>query len=447
MKSEETLRLDRAHLWHPCSQMHDYELYPAIDISSGNGVWLVRSDGVKILDAISSWWVNLFGHANAHIAGAISRQAKKLEHVIFANYTHEPAATLAAGLTSFFGGRLNRVFFADNGSSGIEVALKMSYQYWHNTGKKSKCRFIYIEGAYHGETAGALSTCSLGLYRKIFERMLIDTSEAPGPDCYKCDLKRESCDAECFEGTERVIEKIHETAAAVIIEPLLQCASGMRMYSPVFLKKLRILCDKLGLHLICDEVATGFGRTGKMFGCEHAGITADIVVLSKGLTGGFLPLSAVLTSENVYSAFYAPYLKKKAFMHSHSYTGNPIACAAACAVLELFDKKDVIASNKKKGAYIGAAAREKLKHHNIGEIRTLGMVTAIEIVLDAKQKKHFNPDLRTGYEIYRNAEKKGVLLRNIGDVIYFMPPYVIKKDEIDFMIDVAAKSIGEVLPE
>lgn len=446
-KDTNKIEIDLKHIWHPCSQMMEYESFPPIHIKRGEGVWLYKDDGSKILDAISSWWVNLFGHSNPYIAQKISEQAHKLEHVIFANYTHTPALRLGERLSKLLNDRLPKVFFADNGSSAIEVALKMSYHYWYNQGQKDKNRFMYVSGAYHGETLGALSVGSIDLFKKIYEPLLLNTTEIGGPDCYRCKygLDRNSCDAQCFAQTEKDIKKEYKNISAIIIEPILQCAAGMHIYSPKYLTKLRELTKELNIHLICDEIATGFGRTGKMFAHFWADIVPDFVCLSKGLTGGFLPLSIVMTSDTIYDAFYGPYLENRAFLHSHSYTGNPIACEAANATLDLFDETNILDKNIETGKYIYDRIASITNHKNIGEVRSLGMVTAIEIVESKESKKSFDPQKRVGHQIYRLAESKGVLLRNLGDIIYFMPPYIINKEEIDFMTEVAKESILEIV--
>jgi len=448
MNFDEIIEAEKKHIWHPCSQMQDYEKYPAIHIERGEGVWLYKKNGEKILDAISSWWVNIFGHGNKYIADKIAEQAHNLEHVIFANYTHTPAIELAVHLSKMFDDKLPKVFYADNGSSSIEAALKMSFHYWLNCGKPEKSNFIYISGAYHGETIGALSAGAISLFRKIYEPLLMKTTEAPGPDCFRCPYSKErnSCDAECFAKTEKVLIENHSKTAAVIIEPVVQCAAGMKIYSPVFLRKLRETTKKLGIHLICDEIAVGFGRTGKMMASHHAGIVPDLAVVSKGLTGGFLPLAAILTNDEIYSAFYGTQTEK-AFLHSHSYSGNPIACAAGCAVFDLFEKMDILEKNKITAKNILSNLEDLKNHKHIGEIRNIGMITAIEIVKDKASKKSFEPQKHIGNNIYRLAEKNGVLLRNLGDIIYFMPPYIINEKEINFMTGTAKKSIFEILKD
>ena len=446
-KSVDQLRLwEQDHVWHPCTQASDLESHPAELVVKGRGVWLWTAGGRKILDAVSSWWVNLFGHADRRIRSAVGKQLKKLEHVIFANYTHEPAIRLARGLAGLFPG-LNRVFFSDNGSTAVEVSLKMSYQFWRQSGKPERDTFIYIKGAYHGETLGALSVGSLGLYKQVFERLLFGAVEAEGPDCFRCPFgkTRENCAAECFAGTEKKIDEIAGRLAGVIVEPILQCASGMNIYPPVYLRKLRAATRDRNVHLICDEVASGFGRTGKMMASQHAEIAPDFAVLSKGLTGGFLPLGATLAGEEVFKAFYGPYESGKAFMHSHSYTGNPLSCAAGCAVLRIFKDPAIFGMIDAKGKMIRKELEVLKDHENTGEIRQIGMVAAIELVKDRGSKTPFTPSLRLGYRIYREAERNGVLLRNLGDVIYFMPPYSINRFEIKFMVKTAAAAIRSVL--
>lgn len=448
--NEKKLReFDQKHVWHPCSQMQDYEAYPAIPIVRGEGVWLYTAGGRKILDAISSWWVNLLGHGHPEIKKQIVDQLNKLEHVIFANYTHEPAVRLSKYLTSLFSGKLTKVFFTDNGSSAVEAAIKMAFQYWINRGKPEKNRFAYVRGAYHGETLGALALGDLDLYKKMFQTLLHQSICIEGPDCYRCPwgLSRDRCDAECFTNTRMILEQHHRSLASVIIEPVLQAAAGMRMYSPIFLKKLRKACDELEIKLIADEIATGFGRTGKMMASDHVAMIPDLVTLSKGLTGGFLPLAAVLAKEEIFQAFYGPYTDLKAFMHSHSYTGNPLACRAACAVWELLQQEGFWPRIVGKGQLIADQVQDLNSHPQVGEIRSLGMVTAIELVADRQSRKSFDWKKRIGYRIYRTAEQNGVLLRNLGDIIYFFPPLVIEEPEIVFMTQTAKNAIFEILSQ
>ncbi|SHH41327.1 adenosylmethionine-8-amino-7-oxononanoate aminotransferase [Caloranaerobacter azorensis DSM 13643] len=437
---------DLRYIWHPCSQMKDYEDFPPIIIERGEGVFLYDTEGKRYLDAISSWWVNLFGHNNKRINRAIKNQIEKLEHVIFANFSHKPAIELAERIVNITPEGLNKVFFADNGSSAIEVALKLSFQYFQQIGKIKKTKFAAITNAYHGETLGALSVGNIDLYSKIYKPLLLNTFKVEGPDCYRCkyNLSRETCSAECFEHMEKTIIEHHEEIAGIVIEPMVQGAAGMKIYSSVYLKKLREICDEYDIHLIADEIAVGFGRTGKMFACEHAGISPDIMCLSKGLTAGYLPLSLTLMTDKIYEAFYDEYTTLKAFLHSHSYTGNPISCAVACETLNIFEEESIIEKNEIKSELINEKVKELLLDiPYVGEFRQIGMIGAIELVKDKDTKESFDWRERVGYKIYKIALKYGVLLRPLGNVIYFMPPYVINDEQIELMVNVARKAIKE----
>ena len=435
---------DLAHLWHPCTQMKDHEReLPLIPIQSGSGVWLNGHDGQRYLDAISSWWVNLFGHANPAISAAVSAQLGRLEHVIFAGFTHEPAVETAEALTRLAPAGLERCFFADNGSAAVEVAVKMSFHYWRNRGRAGKQRFITLANSYHGETLGALAVGNVALYKDIYAPLLMDVITAPSPDCFDREPGEswESCSRRRFAPMRAVLERHAHETAAVIVEPLVQCAGGMRMYHPVYLKLLREACTEFGVHLIADEIAVGFGRTGTLFACEQAGISPDFMCLSKGLTGGYLPLSAVLTTSDVYEAFYDEYAKLNAFLHSHSYTGNPLACAAARATLEIFESQPVIARNHELAAHMARATASLADHPHVAEVRQTGMILAMEVVKDRAARVPYDFRERRGLIAYRHALSRGVLLRPIGNVLYFMPPYVITPQEIDLLADVARTGI------
>ncbi|QEK11361.1 adenosylmethionine--8-amino-7-oxononanoate transaminase [Crassaminicella thermophila] len=436
---------DLQYIWHPCSQMKDYETFPPIIIEKGKGLYLYDVDGHKYLDAISSWWVNLFGHCNPRINNAIQKQLNNLEHVIFANFSHKPAIELAEKLVKITPKGLNKVFFSDNGSSAVENALKLSFQYHQQTGNPSKTKFVAISDAYHGETIGALSVGDIDLYKKIYKPLLINTYKVQGPDCYRCPYGncRETCNAECFEHMEKLIIKKHHEISGVIIEPLIQGAAGMKIYPPIYLKKLRKLCTTYNVHFIADEIAVGFGRTGKMFACEHANVSPDIMCLSKGITAGYMPLSVMLMTNTIYDAFYSDYTNLKAFMDSHSYTGNTLACAVACETLKIFEEENIIEKNKEKSKIIKNCVENAFNNHPyIGEFRQLGMIGALELVKNRKTKEGFDWKERVGYKIYQIALKNGLLLRPLGNVIYFMPPYVIEKEDIEFMVSTALKSIN-----
>lgn len=441
---------DLQHVWHPCSQMKDYEQFPPIVIKRGEGVWLYDERDNRYLDAVSSWWVNLFGHANPRISQALSEQAFTLEHTIFANFTHEPAVKLAEKLVELTPVNLNKVFFADNGSSAIEVALKMSFQYHMQSGKKSKTRFLALTDAYHGETLGALSVGGVDLYNEVYQPLLLDTVRAQGPDCFRCPFndRPESCQAQCIRYVEEQLVNHHNEIAAVIIEPLIQAAAGMKMYPPGYLKRLRELCTVYDVHLIADEVAVGFGRTGTLFACEQADISPDFMCLSKGLTGGYLPLSAVLTTDKVYEAFYDDYGTMKAFLHSHSYTGNTLACRVALEVLTIFEEEDYLAIIRYKGERMRKLALEAFSAlHSVGEYRQTGLVGAIELVKNRDTKEPLPGEERIGYQIYKRALAKGLLIRPLGNILYFMPPYIISDEEMEFMITTTKETIEQFFKE
>jgi len=434
---------DLAHVWHPCTQMKDHEALPPIPIRRGMGAWLEDYEGRRYLDAISSWWVNLFGHANPRINAAVRSQLESLEHVILAGFTHEPVIALSEALTALAPPGLTRCFYADNGSSAVEVAVKMSFHYWRNAGDGAKRRFITLANSYHGETLGALAVGNVELYKETYRPLLMDVITVPSPDCYE----RTSGDSWAEHSRRRFADMEHALAehahesCAVIVEPLVQCAGGMRMYDPLYLTLLRAACDRHQVHLIADEIAVGFGRTGTMFACEQAGIRPDFMCLSKGLTGGYLPLSAVLTTEDVYAAFYDEYAKLNAFLHSHSFTGNPLACAAALASLGIFAEDHTLERNRTLAAHMGERARPLAEHPHVAEVRQCGMIVAIELAADKAMRTPYPWQERRGLRVYRHALTRGVLLRPIGNVVYFMPPYVIAPGEIDLMVDVAREGI------
>jgi adenosylmethionine---8-amino-7-oxononanoate aminotransferase len=444
MMTNQTLaNRDLSVLWHPCTQMKDHENFPIIPIKKGQGVWLEDFDGNRYLDAISSWWVNLFGHANPAINAALKDQLDTLEHVIFAGFTHEAAILLAEKLVEITPPGLNRCFYADNGSAAVEVALKMSFHYWRNLGQTQKTKFITLENSYHGETLGALAVGNVALYKETYAPLLMDVITVPGPDCYFREPGETWADYSTrrFALMEQTLQQHADSVSAVIVEPLVQCAGNMRMYDPVYLKMLRAACDKYNVHLIADEIAVGFGRTGTLFACEQADITPDFMCLSKGLTGGYLPLSAVLTTDKVYSAFYDDYQKLTAFLHSHSYTGNALACRAGLATISIFQQHNVIQKNHSLAAAMTKAGARFNEHPHVSEVRQTGMILAIEMVKNKQTREPFPWQERRGLKVYQYALSKGVLLRPLGNVIYFMPPYVISEDELSLLAEIAWQGI------
>jgi len=427
-KSKELAKRDLEHIWHPCTQMKDYEKLPLIPIKKGKGVYLYDFDDNRYIDSISSWWVNIFGHSNEYINKKLKEQVDSLEHVILTCFTHEPIVELSKRLVDITPKGLEKVFYADNGSSAVEVALKMSYQYHKNRGE-DKPYFLSLENGYHGETIGALSVSDVGLYKDTFKNILLKTLQTPVP----CDQSEVSAKKAALQ-LEELLKEHSKKISGFILEPLLQCAGSMHMYSPLYLSLARELCDKYDIHLIVDEIASGFGRTGTMFGCEQANITPDFITLSKGLTGGYLPLSCVLTTNAVYNAFYCDYNEYKAFLHSHSFTGNPLCCSVANATLDLFEKDNVIEENMKKSAYMSKKLEKFKELKNVENTRQIGMVAAVDI-------KGYKPSDRIGLKIFDYALEKEVFLRPLGNVVYFMPPYIITFEEIDKMMDVAYDAI------
>lgn len=432
MNNYEISERDLRHVWHPCTQMKDHEFLPMIPVRKGEGVYLEDFDGKRYIDAISSWWVNLFGHANPRISGAVAEQAGQLEHVILAGFTHEPIVRLSERLVALSPEGLTRCFYADNGSSAVEVALKMAYHYYKNIGKE-KPLFVSLSNSYHGETIGALSVGDVSLYKETYEPLLIRSVQTAVPE----DQSEEAA-LQAAEALEKLFETRAEEIAALIVEPLVQGAGSMHMYHPRYLSEARKLCDRFDVMLIADEIMTGFGRTGTMFACEQAGISPDFMTLSKGLTGGYLPLSVTLTTEKVYSAFYCDYNLYKAFLHSHSYTGNALACAAANATLDIFEAEDVIAANRTRAALMAERLERFKTLPNVKAVRQTGMIAAVEL-------QGYAPQERIGLKVYEYGLAQGVLIRPLGAVIYFMPPYVITEAEIDTMMQTAYEAIAALV--
>ncbi|MFC4729609.1 adenosylmethionine--8-amino-7-oxononanoate transaminase [Coralloluteibacterium thermophilus] len=434
---------DLAAVWHPCTQMREHpDTLPLVPIARGEGPWLVGMDGRRYLDAVSSWWTNLFGHAEPRIAAAIARQATTLEHVIMAGFAHAPAVELAEGLLARApreDGRapLARVFYADNGSAAVEVALKMSFHAHSNRGDARRTRFVALGGGYHGETLGALSVGDLPLYRRVYAPLLMEPLFAPSPDAGLAlpGESAEACALRAADALAALLAEHGDSVSALILEPLVQCAGGMRMYHPTYLARARALCDAHGVHLIADEIATGFGRTGTFFACEQAGIQPDFLCVSKGITGGFLPLAAVLTTAHVYEAFLDD-SRERAFLHSHSYTGNPLACAAALATLGIFAEDDVVARNRATAARMATLAADLAAHPHVAGLRQTGMILAFDLVADAADGTPFDSARRTGLRAYRAAIDRGVVLRPLGDTLYWMPPYCIDAPTLDTLAQV-----------
>ncbi|MBC7991499.1 MAG: adenosylmethionine--8-amino-7-oxononanoate transaminase [Luteimonas sp.] len=431
---------DLAVLWHPCTQMREHpDTLPLLPIASGEGAWLVGRDGRRYLDAISSWWTNLFGHAEPRIAEAIARQARTLEHVILAGCSHAPAVELAERLLALAprqSGRapLSKVFYADNGSAGVEVALKMAFHWFHNRGESRRSKFVALENGYHGETIGALAVGDIPLYRRVYAPLLAEALFAPSPDAWHARAGQSAAGyaEDAADALARLFDQHPGEICALILEPRVQCAGGMRMHDPVYLKRVRELCDTHGVFLIADEIAVGFGRTGTLFACEQSGVMPDLLCLSKGLTGGFLPLAAVLATQELYDGFLDD-SRDRAFLHSHSYTGNPLACAAALASLDIFASDDVLVRNRATARKMATLAEPLARHAHVAEVRQAGMIVAFELTQDGDKRTPFEPARRVGLRAYRAALEHGVLLRPLGDVLYWMPPYCIDDTQLDLL--------------
>ncbi len=426
MRNQSLIDRSRAAVWHPCTQMKQHERLPIIPISHGQGVWLYDFEGKRYLDAISSWWVNLFGHANPRINAALRAQLEQLEHVILAGFTHAPVIELSERLSQLAPGNLGHCFYASDGASAIEIALKMSFHFWRNSGQSQKTEFISLVNAYHGETLGALSVTDVALFKDTYAPLLRQSHQVPSPD-WRLAAPGESAEdyaLRCAELLAQYLEQHHATTAALIVEPLVQCAGGMAMHHPAYLRRAREICDQFQVHLIADEIAVGFGRTGTLFACEQADIAPDFLCLSKGLTGGYLPLSAVLTHDRIYQAFYHDETAR-GFLHSHSYTGNPLACRAALATLDIFEQDQVIAANRGKAARFTAMMQPLREHPRVRHFRQTGMIWAFEVADAAAD---------FGQHFYQAALQRGLLLRPIGSTVYFMPPYVLDEENMAELI-------------
>jgi adenosylmethionine-8-amino-7-oxononanoate aminotransferase len=424
MTNHNLLARSLAAVWHPCTQMKSHETLPLIPVARGEGVWLYDFGGRRYLDAISSWWVNLFGHCNPRINAALRDQLEKLEHVMLAGFTHEPVVELSERLSRLTG--LGHCFYASDGASATEIALKMSFHFWRNSGRAEKNRFISLENGYHGETLGALSVTDVALFKDVYAPLLRHSAQVPSPDWRLAEPGEPAQDfaARRAQALETYLAQHHEQTAAFILEPLVQGAAGMAMYHPEYLRRAREICDRFEVHLIADEIAVGFGRTGTLFACEQAGIRPDFLCLSKGISGGYLPLSVVLTTDHTYQAFYDDQMAR-GFLHSHSYTGNPLACRAALATLNIFEQDNVIEANRIKAARLTQTARPLADHPRVKNFRHAGMIWAFEV-------EGAGPDFSRRFHAEALAQE--LLLRPIGNTVYFMPPYVINEDEIAFLV-------------
>ena len=437
------LARSQAAVWHPCTQMQHHAQtaspahLPLIPIARGQGAWLYDFDGKRYLDGISSWWTNLFGHANPRINAALREQLETLEHVMLAGFTHQPVIELSERLSALTAGTLGHAFYASDGASATEIALKMSFHFWQNSGRPQKCEFLCLAGSYHGETVGALAVTDVALFKDAYAPLVRAASVVPSPDFRQAEAGETPADVarRAAAALEKHLEQHGERIAALIVEPLVQGAAGMAMYDPEYLRLARALCDRYDVHLICDEIAVGCGRTGTFFAHEQAGIRPDLMCLSKGISGGYLPLSVVLCSDAIYAAFLDDSVAR-AFLHSHSYTGNALACCAALATLDIFAQDNVLAVNREKAAKISAALAPLADHRQVSHLRQRGMIAAFDVKTD---------DPYFSRKFYRAALDNEALIRPIGNTVYLMPPYIVSDEEVELLGKAVSNALKESL--
>ncbi|MFQ5949826.1 MAG: adenosylmethionine--8-amino-7-oxononanoate transaminase [Nitrospiria bacterium] len=441
-------------IWHPFTQMKEWEDRDPTIIVTGNGTTLTDLEGNRYLDGVSSIWVNVHGHRNKTIDQALIRQIRKISHTTLLGLSNLPAIELAEKLIKIApkgdppSGRLVKVFYSDDGSTAVEAAVKIAFGYWRNQGKpyRKKKKFIAFDNAYHGDTIGSVSLGGIDLFHHAYRSLLFETIRVPSPTCYRCPLSLTypSCKTACIDEVEKAMKRHAGKVAGLVIEPLVQAAAGMLTAPPNYLKRIRTLCTRYKILMIADEVATGFGRTGRMFACEHEGISPDIMAISKGLTGGYLPLGATLATQAIYDAFLGEYSEFKTFFHGHSYTGNPLGCAAAIANLEIFEKEKVLDRLQRKIHFLKNQLGPWKRWRHVGEIRQVGFMVGIELVADKKGKTPYPLEMRIGRQVCQAAKSNGVLLRPLGNVIVLMPPLSISMRDLKRLVAVVGNSIRTV---
>ncbi|KVU37307.1 adenosylmethionine-8-amino-7-oxononanoate aminotransferase [Burkholderia ubonensis] len=429
-------------VWHPCTQMKHHERLPLVPVARGAGLWLYDRDGRRYFDAISSWWVNLFGHANPDINAALKDQLDTLEHAMLAGCTHEPAIELAERLSALTQHTLGHAFFASDGASAVEIALKMSFHAWRNRGHAGKQEFVCVANSYHGETIGALAVTDVALFKDAYDPLIRHAHVVASPDARLAQPSETAADVagRALADVRRLFVERDGRIAALIVEPLVQCAAGMAMHDPSYVRGLRALCDEFGVHLIADEIAVGCGRTGTFFACEQAGVWPDFLCLSKGISGGYLPLSLVLSRDEIFAAFYHDDTTR-GFLHSHSYTGNPLACRAALATLDLFARDDVLARNARNSAALRDALAPLAAHPQVRHLRERGTLFAFDVALDGDAARGFSR------RFFERALERELLLRPIGTTVYLMPPYVMSDDDIAWLAQRTRNTLDATLSE
>ncbi len=442
---------DHAYLWHPFTQMQEWEQDTPLIIEKGKGSYLIDTEGRKYLDGTSSIWVNLHGHRHPRLDQAITGQLKQIAHSTFLGLSNPPAIRLARELIRLAPKGLRRVFYSDNGSTAVEVALKMAVQYWQQRAPKAgpKQSFLHLKMAYHGDTVGAVSVGNIELFHARFKPLLFPTHQVDPPYCYRCplNLTYPDCRMACLDPLETLLKTRHRELAGVILEPLVQAAAGMMVAPPGYLKRVRELCTQYNVLLIVDEVATGFGRTGRMFACQHEGVTPDLMAISKGLTGGYMPLAATLTTEEIYRAFLGRYDEWKTFFHGHSYTGNPLGCAVALANLDIFRREQTLSQVRQKSRLLARLLRPLADLDHVGDIRQCGFMVGIELVDDRQTKRPYPLELRIGHRVANACRVRGLLLRPLGNVIALVPPLSINTQELTRMVAILNKAIRETTEE
>ncbi len=443
----EQLRLwDKRHVWHPFTQMQEWERDEQIVIEKGEGCWLIDTEGKRYLDGVASMWTNVHGHCRRELNEALKEQVDRLEHSTLLGLGSEQSIILAARLAEITPPGLDRFFYSDNGSTAMEVAVKMAYQYQVHSGKPERSKYITFRHAYHGDTLGAVSVGGIDIYHTTFKPLMFDSLMAPSPYCYRCELgcSRSSCNMVCIDAVEELMKRNAGLVAGLVIEPLVQGAGGMIVQPAGFLKRIRELCDRYDILMIADEVATGFGRTGAMFACQHEDVVPDIMAISKGIAAGYLPLAATVTSEKVYSAFLGSYSELKTFFHGHTFTGNPLACAVALKSLQLFQQDDLLASLQPKIASLRQRLENIALMPHVGDIRHCGMAAGIELVADKQTGTSYPWEDRIGIKVCLEARKRGVFSRPLGNTIVIFPPLVISNAELDILLNVLQESIQNV---
>lgn len=437
--------LDKLHVWHPFTQMKDWLEEEPLVIEEGRGSYLKDIEGRWYLDGVSSLWVNLHGHRRPELDEAIREQLGRVAHSTLLGLANVPSIQLAEGLAKISPPGLSKVFYSDSGSTAVEIALKIAFQYWQQKGErtKKKIKFISLKNAYHGDTLGAVSVGGIDLFHCLYRPLLFDSLKANSPYCYRCSLNKSypGCQLACLKGLEKIMEEESGNIAAIIIEPLVQAAAGMLVSPPGYLRGVRRLCHRYGVLMIADEVATGFGHTGRMFACEHEGISPDILILAKGLTGGYLPLAATLTTEEIYEAFLGECGEKKTFFHGHTYTGNPLSCAVALANLHIFEKDKVLEKLPLKIQFVQDELEKFKSLKHVGEVRQKGMMVGIELVADKERKNEYPDEDKVGIKVAREARKRGLIIRPLGQVIVLLPPLSVSLNELQEITDIARISI------